>query len=369
MRIRRGWPAAGLLLAALGLHAYFQHVRSQPLLSWPEVCSIFPAARTLQPPEGRSGLRLVRDARGQRLGWVLVSSSGADAIRGYAGPTPLLIGLTLQGRIQGIQLLPNAESGDFLDRVIKTGLLARWQGKTPDDARMLAVDTVAGATYTSRAIIRTVQAQLSRLNPRALGPVTPAGSLDWGILLLASLALLLSFVHFSHSHWLRLGLLLLSLLYLGFYRASFLSISLFAGWIRYGVLAAETLTMLLLAGLSAGLLLMFRKPLYCSYLCPFGALQELVHTVLPWHRPLPPVLRRRLRWVRYFLLLLCAGALAFSPMFDFSLVEPFAAFLLGLASRWVLILAGIILVFSPFQLRPWCTYVCPTGVILDLLRK
>ena len=54
----------------------------------------------------------VKDAKGNKLGTVLFSSPYSDQIKGFNGPTPLLIALDADGRIKTVALLENEDKQD-----------------------------------------------------------------------------------------------------------------------------------------------------------------------------------------------------------------------------------------------------------------
>ena len=102
----------------------------------------------------------VKDAKGSKLGTVLFSSPYSDDIKGFNGPTPLLITLDAEGRIKDVVLLPNEETPRFVQHVIKGGLCESWNGLTPAEALETDVDAISGATYTSIGVKNSLFARL-----------------------------------------------------------------------------------------------------------------------------------------------------------------------------------------------------------------
>lgn len=90
------------------------------------------------------------------------SEKAGEKIVGYSGQTPLLMAVSKQGQITGITLLENTESEEYLDYVLSEKLLQRWNGKTLQQAANFSPDAVSGATYTSTAIIETVNATAAK---------------------------------------------------------------------------------------------------------------------------------------------------------------------------------------------------------------
>ncbi len=129
---------------------------------------------------------------------------------------------------------------------------------------------------------------------------------------------------------------------------------------------------LLVVGVPA-LVLLFGN-LYCGYVCPFGAAQELLGYALPRRlRPNPSRDEMRVaRFVKYAVLAVLVVAffvsldrrtLAGDPLSSvFSLRS-------GLSSwpAWMWGVAAAALVGSLFYRRFWCRYLCPVGAFLSLL--
>ena len=102
----------------------------------------------------------VRDTKGNKLGTVLFSSPYSDGVKGFNGPTPLLIALDAEGRIKEVALLENQETPRFAQRVVEGGLYDAWNGLTVDEALGKDVDAVSGATYTSNGVKNSLVARL-----------------------------------------------------------------------------------------------------------------------------------------------------------------------------------------------------------------
>ena len=102
----------------------------------------------------------VKDAKGNKLGTVLFSSPYSNNIKGFNGPTPLLIALDADGRIKNIVLLENQETPNFAKRVVEGGLYEAWNGLTVDEALGKDVDAISGATYTSNGVKKSLVARL-----------------------------------------------------------------------------------------------------------------------------------------------------------------------------------------------------------------
>ena len=102
----------------------------------------------------------VKDAKGNKLGTVLFSSPYSDNVKGFNGPTPLLIALDAENRIKNVVLLENQETPVYARHVVEGGLYEAWNGLTPDEALNKDVDAVSGATYTSNGVKKSLTARL-----------------------------------------------------------------------------------------------------------------------------------------------------------------------------------------------------------------
>ena len=105
----------------------------------------------------------VYDAKNAVMGYVVYSSSEGNDIKGYAGPTPLMIAFDKDKKIISVTMLPNSETPRFLQRIQQSGFMDSWNGLTVKSAREKKIDTVTGATFTSRSVIQTLQTTLKRL--------------------------------------------------------------------------------------------------------------------------------------------------------------------------------------------------------------
>lgn len=120
----------------------------------------FPAMKSTQA-DGK--WTAVRNADGKLIGYAVQSKPASDGIKGYAGETPVMIAFDAKKKITGVYLLANQETPRFAQRVAEAGYYDSWNGLTVKKALKKKVDTVSGATFTSRAVAQSVQAVLATL--------------------------------------------------------------------------------------------------------------------------------------------------------------------------------------------------------------
>jgi len=180
--------------------------------------------------------------------------------------------------------------------------------------------------------------------------------------------------------WVRRGYLLFILVWLGWYANAQLSVvnvltfanSLLTGFSWEYFLSAP-LIFLLWASIAAGLLFWGRGP-FCGWLCPFGALQELLNNIaqavkIPQYR-LPWGLHERLWPIKYIIFLGLFGMSLYSTAFAEQLaeVEPFkTAIVLKFAREWPYVIYALTTLSAGlFVERFFCRYMCPLGAALAI---
>jgi len=123
------------------------------------------------------------------------------------------------------------------------------------------------------------------------------------------------------------------------------------------------------------LVLMFGN-IYCGYICPFGAAQELLSYVVPsrFKRPSPREKMRKARFVKYVVLFVFVmvfflsrnrTTLAADPLISFFNLR-FSIYDFQSVILWII---GIGLLGSLFYTRFWCRYLCPAGAFLSLFNN
>ncbi|MFA6831650.1 MAG: 4Fe-4S binding protein [Bacteroidaceae bacterium] len=304
-------------------------------------------------------------------GHILYSTEllGKDII-GYAGNTPLFV-LTKDLQIIQVVCGPNSESLGFLRKVQRKGLFNQWNGKTFTQADELHVDGVSGATFTSKAVIGNMEALIPIMNADKTPEQHALFSIKLDTKQFVSLFFCLLVLLFGIAtatflkgkRW-RMVQLILNVGVLGFWTGSFISLPLLVGWLSHSPNLSSGIVILLILVLAIVMPFVGKKSYYCTYVCPFGAAQELMGRIGPKPLKIPARLMTVLRHTRQVITLILFLFMWTGITFDLINYEVFSAFLFDQASVFVLVLAVVSLLLSLVVSRPYCRFVCPTGQLL-----
>ncbi|WP_416367097.1 4Fe-4S binding protein [Rhodopseudomonas palustris] len=180
--------------------------------------------------------------------------------------------------------------------------------------------------------------------------------------------------------WVRRAYLTFILVWLGWYANAQLSVvnvltftnSLITGF-SWDYFLSAPLIFVLWASVAVALLFWGRGP-FCGWLCPFGALQELLNNVakalkvpqfeVPWS------LHERLWPIKYIVFLGLFGLSIYSTAAaeHFAEIEPFkTSIILKFAREWPFVIyAATLLAAGLFVERFFCRYLCPLGAALAI---
>ncbi len=283
-------------------------------------------------------------------------------ISGYAGPVPLEIYVT-DGVIDSVVALRNSESPKFFSRLESSGLTRAWNGKTLKEAETMEVDAVTGATYSSNAYIANVRAgaAFAEGEHASRGGSVSVAAVAALIVILAGAIVPL----FVKKPAYRLVQQLLNVAVLGFWAGTFIDyammLNFFSGAPRMTLSFLITLV-LLVVGLIYPL---FNRPnFYCTWICPFGSLQELAGKACKKKWKLSAATVKALGTFRQVLWVVLVALLFIGWGTSWIDYEIFTAFIVESASWIVIAAGGIFVVLSLFISRPFCRFVCPTGSLL-----
>ncbi len=180
--------------------------------------------------------------------------------------------------------------------------------------------------------------------------------------------------------WVRNSFLTFTVLWLGFYAQAQLSVvniftffNSFVSGFAWDYFLMEPMIFLLWGSVAVAILFWGRGA-YCGWLCPFGALQELLNKLaklvkipqflVPWG------LHERLWPIKYMIFLGLFGLSIYSltEAEHWAEIEPFkTSIILKFAREWPFVLYSLtLLVAGLFVERFYCRYLCPLGAALAI---
>jgi len=186
--------------------------------------------------------------------------------------------------------------------------------------------------------------------------------------------------HERFTYWFRIGFLTFTLVGLGWYANGQLSVvnvlaffsAVMAGF-SWNAFLMDPLVFILWFSVAASLLF-WGRGVYCGWLCPFGALQELTNKIARFFKipqyTVPWGLHERLWPVKYMIFLGLFGLSLYSlEMAErYAEIEPFkTAIILKFQRGWPYILFVVVLLGAGlFIERFYCRYLCPLGAALAI---
>ncbi|QEF96068.1 Electron transport complex subunit RsxG [Stieleria maiorica] len=380
---------------------------------------VFPEQLTIEELQGwfaetsssrtEADVVIALDANGDELGRLIRTGPLSDSIIGYQGPTELLINVEPGDPIEGtetrplivadIKLRSSFDNQPYV-RYCKTeyGFWALFEGKTVAELAAMdlqeeRVEGVSGATMTSMAIAETLVASADRFHARQQrraesdakrqsiwnrsaewlsgGGEIRITAADVGCVIVLCLIPLFRMRGWFRGSRIRKAWLLAVIAVIGLWSGNLISLALISGWSGGGI------AWRLAPALAAIAVVAFVAPVgwksnpYCNHLCPHGALQQLIR---PHHRSKrfwkpPAALLAVLKYIPGTMLVVAYLTLLRFPAVDLSSWEPFHAYLYTIAPWTALVLAGLTLLLSALVPMGYCRLGCPTGRLLDYLRR
>lgn len=366
-----GYKQRDIVIPTLGGFLLFLAVFYQHLTNGQDILRILqegePTTTMFEKTSGAYPTYQLWGAEGAFIGYGVITDAS-----GYGGKVGVLSIVDGNGTIKKVVILKDYETPAYKDKVLSTGLLEKIGGRHVQES-LVELDGVSGATMTTEAILSAVQKGATQLGNEQLGleipPLTSVMKLNWkqG---LSILILVIGMIGCQfHIKKLRPWLLVVSVIMIGFvlkYSVTFsqytiLLIGQLPIWIECPLWYLFVPGILLIT-------LLWGRNFYCSWVCPFGAVQEGIYKSLNLFNFYPSTeLRKKIRSMRWYMLwAVTMTALIFNQP-GITGYEPFSAFFdsTGTTAQWIIL--GIVLLVSMALPRFWCLDFCPVGLMLNSL--
>lgn len=386
----------------------------------PFALNFFPTADNIGVFEGEPESAAIYN--GDRLLGYIFFTDHVMPIPAYSGkPIHTLVGFDLAGKIVGVEivrheepiLLAGVSEQDLTD--FKNQYLGQYIGKRiqlggSDRPGYTTLDSITGATITAMVLNASImtplqeiavsrrldvaedlQTSFSALEEEPIwvyawrNKVFQIGVLSVGLLILL---LILFFQDWLARHpslliRLRYGYLIYTIVFIGWYslaQLSIVNVLTFINSIMHGF-NWETFMIdpiiFILWSFVAMTILLWGRGVYCGWLCPFGASQEIIYKIGEKlgirSYEFPATVHERLWAIKYIVMLGLFGvslqSLAQAELF--TEIEPFkTVFSLHFHREWgyIFYAAGLILI-SVWNRKFYCRYICPLGAALTFPSK
>jgi len=322
----------------------------------------------------------VADANDRLTGYIFSSEELAPEIRGFGGKINLAIYADPSGTLINFHIIRSNETPAYL------AMLSQWCGllngrRLFQPQPFADIDAVTGATVSSKAILSALQISGQRFATQILGrSLKPQVTEEthrayylpdsYGIYLITTFLLAL-IVTYRGGFWSRLAVLSLTLIVGGIILNAQYSSEQIATILSLHV-PATGLTGAFLLVAAIPLLIIFFGNIYCGYICPFGAAQELLGYVVPDRLKHPITLEkmRKARFVKYVVLFIFIILFFSSRNRSTLATDPLISFFNLRFWKWsMIVIVTAALIGSAFYVRFWCRYLCPAGAFLSLLNN
>lgn len=199
----------------------------------------------------------------------------------------------------------------------------------------------------------------------------PWGETPWiDVGLLIILLTLVMTAFFLKNAAIRWAALTMTLFYLGFYKAGFLSVSHITSLLKQGPeVFFHSLPTLIIVIFTLVTTLLWGR-IFCSSLCPFGALQDFIARFTPsrWRIKVPQKMHDNALYIKYAILALIMVVALVNPAVSiFQYFEPFNTVFFFSRSVVLLVILAAILAACVLVERFYCRYVCPLGAALAVI--
>ena len=345
------------------------------------VQGFFPLAHRIEQDRSVHSLWHVYDAKSKVCGAILRTSPAADEIVGYQGPTESRIAIEPNGTVVGVAISASFDNEPYVgyvrgdagfEKILKKYSIQQWSTL---DLKKEQIEGVSGATMTSMAVAQGLIAAAAKFES-ALAAKQAARTSNWTALwrsmstiAIVAFGLIIGLSSLRGISRVRVAFQVVVIVYLGLVNGDLLSMGMFTGWAQSGVPWQNALGLVVLAVAAVALPIVARSNVYCSHLCPHGAVQQLLPRRWKLQSPLPKAATRLLFWIRPALIAWVVLVTLLQLPFSLVDIEPFDAYAWRSAAWPTVIVAVVGIVASLRVPMAYCRFGCGTGALLQYLRR
>lgn len=308
---------------------------------------------------------------GEQIGYL-----GIESEKGYQSTIKMAVLIDNNSQIVNVKVVDQDETPSFFLRITNSMFFNQFNEKSINDGFKINenVDAISKATISSNAMTKAIHKSAEFVGENYLNTDVANvysgfnfGTVDLALIIMFILVLIANKLK---NKKLRMLILFYSIIILGFKFSTFVTLSSFfqiftlnfpslADNLRWYILVIGSILLVVLSG----------KNLYCSYICPFGAIQELENKITKKPFNIPSKLRKKLSVIPYILAYTSLVLVLTTENIGALSYEPFALLFSGsgIGIQWLLIF--FVLFTGLGILRPYCKFGCPVGIIFRALAK
>ncbi len=341
----------------------------------------FPNCLRIEQDNSVRSLWHAYDEKSQACGSVLRTTPAADDIIGYQGPTECHIAFSLDGNIAGVAIASSFDNEPYIGyvkgdawfaSVLTKYSIGQWSQL---DLKQAQIEGVSGATMTSTAVAQGMIAAAAKYESEmATKQSNPMSNWNgfWrtiSTIAIVAFGLAVGLSSLRGNSRVRVAFQIVIIVYLGLINGDLLSMGMFMGWAQSGVPLQNAIGLVVLAVAAIVLPIVSRNNVYCSHLCPHGAVQQLLPRRWKMKSAMPRTLVRFLKWIRPALIAWVILVTLLQLPFSLVDIEPFDAYAWRSAA-WPTVLVAVIGIAASLRVpMAYCRFGCGTGAILQYLRR
>ena len=314
----------------------------------------------------------IRNQNDGHLSSVLIVSKS----QGWGGPLKLGTIIDSEQSVQQVIILSHKETPTFYQSLTNNHFFIQYQNKKINERFQVEtdIDGVSGATISSKAFTKAIRKGAHWMALNEYNMIVEEIPIEWEFgsneFILIVLYLIVVISSLKKYTKVRKFTLAFGLGFIGIYLNYPISVSNVASLsLGYFPNIQEYLFWYLLVVGTLLLTIIYGKNFYCSWICPFGAMQEFISIFGGVRLHLNQRTIHMARYMVYFLFWLSFMIMFITSNPSLGTFEPYATLfsLKGNGVQWYLV--SIAIIGSFFIPRFWCRFFCPTGLILKQVKK
>lgn len=310
-------------------------------------------------------------------GLCFLSTDFAPGVRGYAGRIKILIGMGKNGQIKGIKILSHNETPSYVQDLQTPEFTGQFKKLDHKSEFRLGkdLDGITRATVTSQAVTAAVERSVKLAANKFFNLEVKQKELfawkdifkNYNIYVITLFFVLAIYFYINGIPYGRYFILAGAILYFGFLELNFISIigliNIFTGRVPDIVSSISWYFLFIFTFVST----IIWGRIYCGWICPFGAIQDILGKISPFHIRMTSNDGKKARLIKYILFIIITGAVFFTGNIGFMNLEPFNTIFRLKGDIFIFIFLIFLLFSSLFIFRFWCRYLCGAGAFLSIL--